>query len=303
MALETVRILVQDDEVVPSPVDDVVVRVYDETGTTLITSATSGAVEDGIAEFTLDGDTVPASYQLRFYINGGTIVSPRLIEVYSPASLAPTGANNFRVDATMFVLPQATDPMLCRCSGYVRGPDGRPKKGIDIHMIPVFNPLIAAGAAVLGERVAIRTDKAGYVSVDLFRSGEYEATIESQENTQRYIGVPDRAAVNIGDLMFPVVAAIEYTPDPISVSAGSSLDVYPEVTTSSFLTLTGSGAEDVIYTVDDQTVASIQVLSDRIVIYGIVAGTTTLRAVRRDLSIVRIPEPGIYGGAVTITVV
>lgn len=301
MALETVRILVQDDQVVPEPVDDVVVRVYDAAGIVLITSGTTGAVEPGIAEFTLDGDTVPEEYQLRFFINGGSIVSPQQIAVYSPASLAPTSANNFEVNATMFVLPQASNPNLCRASGYVKGPNGQPRRGIDIHFIPLFSPLLVGDDTVLGERVAVRTDTTGFVSVDLYRNGKYEATVESHENIQRSIVVPDRASVNIGDLLFPVVELVEYS-DPLELNVGEALDVTVEVTASNYQVLTGTAGEDVCYSVDDPSVASIEVLSDRITIHGIATGTTTLRATRRDTSIVLSPDPGISGGATSIVV-
>lgn len=302
MALETVRILVEDDAVVPAPVDDVVVRIYDVTGTTLITSGVSGAVDPGIVEVTLEGGATPEIYQLRFFIEGGSIVSPQQIEVYTPASASPSGENNFSAEASLFTLPLSADIRLCRCSGYVRGPNGRPKRGIDLQFIPLFNPLLVGGATVLGERTAVRTDAEGFVSVDLFRFGMYEVTVESHENIQREVCVPDRSSLNIGDLLFPVVAVVEYDIDPLVVSNGAALTIIPEVTTTDFRVLSGSGADDVLYTSDDPAIASIEVLSDRIVINGNTPGTTQLRAVRRDSSIVRIPDPGISGGVATITV-
>lgn len=301
MALETVRILVEDDALVPAPVDDVVVRVYDVTGTTLITSGTTGAVEAGIAEFTLNGEASPVTYQLRFFISGGSLVSPRGIAVYSPASSAPSATNNFSVTASLFTLPMAADPRLCRCSGIVKGPDGRPRRGIDMHFVPRFNPLIVDGYAVLGERVAVRTDATGYVSIDLYRNGIYDVTVESQENTQREACVPDRSSLALADLLFPIVASVAYSV-PLTVAAGASIAAITTVIATNFMTLEGSAADDVTYSVDDQAIASIEVLSDRILIYGNAAGTTTLRATRKDSSVVRIPDTGISGGAATITV-
>lgn len=303
MALETVRILIEDDELVPSPVDDVVVRVFDETGTTLITQGTTGAVDPGIAEVTLDGDNPPTAYQLRFFISGGQITGPRLIAVYSPPSLASTGANNFKITASLFTMPQAMDPLLCRASGVIRGPDGRPKQGIDMHFIPLFNPLLVGGAAVLGERVAVRTDRTGYVSIDLFRDGMYEVTVESQENVRREVCVPDRSSVSLPDLLFPVVASVVYDVDPLTLSDGGELTIVPTVTATDFRVLCGTGVDDVIYTSDDPAIASLEVLSDRIVIHGNAPGSTILRAVRRDGTIVRVPDSGIAGGEADITVV
>lgn len=303
MALESVQITVQSSDLSPVLVDDVVVRVYDETGTTLITEGTTGAVDEGIAHFTLNGDDPGVVYQLRFYITGGSLVSPQYIEVFSPPSEAPTGANNFEIEATLFTFPTATDVNLCRCSGHVIGPTGQPKRGIDVHFIPLNNPMLVANKAVLGERVAVRTDANGYVSVDLFRNGYYLATVESHENIQREITVPDRSSVNIAHLLFPIVGAVEYDPaGPFTVAAGDTLDVTPTVTTTSFVELCDIGDADVAYTTDDESIASVRVLSDRIVITGVSPGVTNLRVTRRDSTIVYVPDAAVGNGVVAITV-
>lgn len=301
MGLETVQISVVDDTLDQNPVDGVVLRVFDATGTTLITSGTTSA---GLVEVTLSGNSPPTRYQLRTYITGGSIPSPQLIDVYSPASAAPTGTNTFQITATLFTLSQATDPYLCRCSGYVRGPDGKPKKNLTIQFIPEFNIFVVNGAAVLGEREEVRTDADGFVSVDLFRNGVYAATVQSQENVERMCYVPDRASLEIGYLLFPVVASISYDPGgPYSLSVGETIDLTPTLQATDFRTLTGAPDSDVTYSTDDETVASVQVLGDRITITGIHAGTTTLRVKRTDGTIVYVPDPGINGGTVAITVV
>lgn len=303
MALETVLITVLDTELSPNPVDDVVVRVYDSTGTTLITAGTTGTVNPGEVEFTLDGDADGELYQLRFYISGGEIPSPQYIEVFSPPANAPTGANNFEITASLFTLPPATDPQLCRASGYVVGPDGKPRRGIDIHFIPTFKPMVVSDKAVLGERVAIRTDEDGYVQVDLFRKSAYYATVESHENIQREIAVPDRSSTNIAHLLFPIVAAVEYDPTgPHSVAVGAVLELTPTVIASSFAELCDVADDDVEYTIDDITIASVTILSDRIEVRGLAPGVTNLRVTRRDTSILYAPDVDIIGGVVPITV-
>lgn len=305
MPIETVDVLVQDDEVTPNPVDGVNVLVYDATGTTLQTSGITGTPTAGHVEFSLNGEAAPnpVVYQLRFAINGGTIVSPQQIEVYSPASGSPTGTNNFEITASLFTLPVATDPRLCRCSGYVRGPDGRPRPGVNIQFIPCFNPLVVDGIGVYSERVETRTDEAGYVVVDLYRDGYYMATVESHENIQRQVLVPDRSSVNINNLLFPVVSAVTFSPvGPWNLTVGGELEITPTVTASDFRTLEGSGAEDVLYAVDDSSIATVDVASDKIVVRGVAAGSTTLTVTRSDTSIVYIPDPGVSGGSVTINV-
>ncbi len=303
MAIETVTILVQDDEVVPSPVDGVTVRVFDATGTTFITSGVTGAVTPGEVDFSLNGDDPPILYQLRFHINGGSIVSPQQIEVYTPPANSPTGTNNFEVTASLFSLPVAADPRCCRVSGYMRGPDCKPRKGIDIHWIPCFNPLVVDDIGVLGERVATRTDEDGYIQVDLYRDGYYQATVESHENIQRQVLVPDRSSVNVNHLLFPIVVKSEFSPaGPFVVASGGELEITPTITASDFRVLEGVGAEDVSYTTDDPDIATVAVRNDKILLQGVAPGSTTLRVARLDESIVYIPDPGIDGGTVTVTV-
>jgi hypothetical protein len=305
MALETVLVSVNDDQVVPQPVNNVVVRVFDATGTTFITQATTGAPLPGQVMLTLNGDgPFPVTYQLRFYVNGGAIQSPQYVDVFSPPALAPTAANNFVVTASMFTLPAATNPRLCRASGYVWGPDGRVRPGVDMHFIPCFRPLVVDGYGVLGERVSVRSDSAGYASVDLFRSGIYQVTIESHENVPRIVYVPDRSSVNLFNLLFPIIVNVTYAPaTPWIVTAGSQLSVTPTVSSNDYRTLTGTADADLTWSTDDPNIASVTVQASQLVITGNIPGSTTLRAARSDSSIVYIPDPGITGGAIPITVV
>jgi hypothetical protein len=304
MALETVEVTVQDDQVVPQPVNGVVVRVFDSTGTSFITEATTGVPLSGKVQFTLNGaGPAPVTYQLRFFVNGGSIQSPQYIEVYSPPALAPTGANNFLITASMFTLPQATNPRLCRASGYVWGPDGRVRPGIDIELIPQFKPLVVDGYGILGERVSIRSDKTGYVSVDLLRCGIYMATIESQENYNRTIYVPDRSSINLFHLLFPIVTSVAYAPaGPWTIAAGATLTLTPTVTANDFRVLTGTASADVDYTTDDSLIASVSVDVNTVTVKANAPGSTVLRAVRRDTSIVYIPDTGIANGVIPILV-
>lgn len=302
MALETVLVTVQDDEVVPNLVDDVVVRVFDSDGTTLITEGTTGSVLDGAVEVSLDGDDPPVQYQLRFYINGGAIPSPQYITVYSPASSAPNGTNEFLITASLFTLPTASNPRLCRASGYVWGPNGRARRGIDVAFIPAFSPVIVDGIGLLGERVNLKTDKEGYLEVDLVRTALYYATVESHENVTREVVVPDRSSVNIMHLLFPIVIDVELGTSSISLSVDGELVLTPVVTASDYRILDGSGKDDVTYTIDHTDVASVTVGADTITIRGNSVGTTSLRIARTDTSIIYLPDPGIDGAVIPITI-
>lgn len=304
MPLETVRVRVRTDEhPTPPGIEDVIVRFFESDGSTYVTQATTDA--DGWAEVTLNGDDPGIEYQLRFYVVGGSIQQPQAISVYSPASASPSGTNDFGVTGHMRTLPEATDPRLCRASVKVLGPDGRPKVGAEAHFIAMFSPIMSSGDVVLAERVATRSGKDGMLIVDLFRNCCYEATVEGHENIQRQIEVPDAPAVNLGDLLFPVVVAVTYDPAPspsFTMFVGDSIVVTPTVYTSDGRTLTGVARDDLCYSVEDSSIAGVVVLSDtELRITGTGVGTTQLKVERRDNTIKRIPD-GITGTPITIDV-
>lgn len=302
MALETVQVVVTTDDLVPLPVEGVVVRVFDVTGSTFITSATTDV--SGVADLTLDGGVTPTPYQLRFFVVGGSIKSPQSIGVYSPASGSPTGTNRFGVTASLFTLPPAVDPRLCRASGRILRPDGKPLAKAAMEFIADFNPVVSAPDTVLGERVNVRSDKDGYVEIDLFRGASYFATVEGHHNIQREILVPDRASVNIGDLLFPVVLSVTWSlPGPWSVGVNQGLQIAPTVQCSDFRILPGAAQDDVEYVSSNPGIVYVSVADggEMINVRGVAPGSAQVLVRRRDLSIVRNPD-AITGAAVTVNV-
>jgi hypothetical protein len=195
------------------------------------------------------------------------------------------------------------DPLLCRASGILRGPDGRVLRGLDVHFIPIFQAFIAGDDAVLGERVATRSDKDGFISVELFRNAMYYATVESLENVQREIIVPDAPAVDFGHLLFPTVGAIEFDPPgPWSLAPEEELEIAVTVRTTSLVVLPGFGGDDVDYTSSDPEVFTVGSNGAGLVLTGVAAGSAELRARRKDNTVVRVPAVDIYGVPVAVDV-
>jgi uncharacterized protein YjdB len=316
MAAETVKFYVTDQ--ILGPILGVLVRVFDETGTTFITQDyTVDVGGDAVAEVTLDGNDPPNNYTIRMSKTGvafdGSLgddsKSPQLIAIYSPPAAAPTGKNDFNIQGETFERPTATDPNLCRCSGFFRDGSGRALPNLDIFLINKFLPAIVEDAAVLGERLDMRTDEDGYLEVDLFRGGEYSAYVQSIQAAScggmvflREIVVPDRSSANIADLLLPVVSEVTWDPAAPSVAAGDTLDLTPTVKASDYRELEGTANEDVMYEVEDESVATISVQADKIVVTGVAAGSTNIIVTRRDQTIVKIPDPGIVGSPLAITV-
>jgi hypothetical protein len=300
MPIESVRIAFVDDEVLTTLVDNVTVRVFSTSGQ-FITSATSGVLETGTAHLELEGSPEGIEYQLRFFLPGAAAPARRIL-VYSPASAAPTLTNDFLVTVEVFSLEGAPDPKMCRASGYLIGPARKPRRGVDITFLPKFDAFVDETSAAMPGRFVVRTDDRGFASVDLYRMAMYEVTIEGREVVTRNVEVPDRASILLAHLLFPVVVAVQYAePPPFTVQAGQTLLLLPRVIATDFRDL-GTAYADVSYTTLDPSIASVQILGDRIAIRGIRPGTTTLRVSRLDQSIVYLPDYGVQGGDVSITV-
>jgi len=152
--------------------------------------------------------------------------------------------------------------------------------------------------------VNIKSDKRGYFQVDLLRKGMYLATVESHENVTRTVVVPDRSSINIMYLLFPIIVDITFNlfSPTIGVVVGGIVTLTPVITATDYRTLLGTAPEDLFYSVDDPSIASVVVGQNTIVINGISAGTTSLRVTRKDRSIVYIPDPAFNGAVTTITV-
>jgi len=309
MASETVRVFVVDEQSpTPDPIENVLVRVFNAAGDTFISQDYTDA--SGIADFTLDGDDPPNEYQIRLSKIGvafdGSLgddsKSPQLIEVYSPATASPSGTNDFTVQGQTFSRPVATDPRMCRASGFFRRSDGSPYANLDLIFTPRFKPAIVDGDSVMWGDIHTRTDEDGYLEIDLFRGGEYSVEVESLEDCPREVVVPDTSSENLVELLFPIVETVVFDPTSLTMSVGDAEDVVPTVTGSDQRVLEGTAAADVTYEIADPDIASVSVEDEKLVITGLAAGTTQLDVSRTDESIVVVPDTGITHTPLSITV-
>jgi hypothetical protein len=291
VSFEPVDVYIEDTK--GDPVQGVLVKIYDPTGTTFYTQAISD--ENGAASFLLE----TLSYTMRFYKFHTGFTQPQHFDV-----LPLPERNVFDVLAELFELPIATDPRLCRCSGFFRDVTGAPKQWLDMHIVAEFQPILLDDTAVVTEEKHIRTDENGYVQVDLIRGANYYVNLEAMgsANLRRLCQVPDAASANLPDMLFPRVDRIVFSPDPINVPVGGTLDVVPTVYDSAGRPLIGTASADVRWTMEDSTIASVGVMTDKLVLRGNLAGSTHILATRVDNSIVKIPDTPIEGVPMDVTV-
>lgn len=287
MTMEAVDLYVLDLRT-SGPIEGAYARFFDSNGTALLTVLTSDAT--GLIEALLpDGDLT-----VRLYKSGITFGAPVSLEILVG------GPNEFTVYGQSVAPPVSTDSLLCVAYGFFKnafaGPDA-----VNIHVIPKFQPAILNGALMLDtQHMHIQTDSTGYAEVPLVRGAKYDVMISGSRETTREITVPDLPNVNLPDLLFPVVARVVL--DPITVSAGESVDVPVQVYSSDGNLLPGTATLDVSWNSEDTTVATVAALESVLRVTGVSSGTTTITATRLDSSIVVIPDPGISGQPVSVSV-
>ena len=310
MANETVRVFVVDEKTpTPDPIENILVRVFNAAGDSFISQDYTDVL--GIADFTLNGGDPPNEYQIRLSKTGvafdGSLgddsKSPQLIKVWTPASSAPSGTNDFTVQGQTFIRPVASDSRLCRASGFFRRADGLPYPNLDVIFTPRFKPAIVDGDSVMWGSINMRTDEDGYLEIDLFRYGEYSVLLESLEDCPRLAVIPNSSSENIVELLFPVVAQVVFLPASLLLTVGEEKESVPTVIGSDQQVLEGTAPADVKYTIGDESVATVSVKNDKLVITGVASGGTLIDVERLDETIVLIPDAGIVYAPLIITVI
>lgn len=292
MSYEPVDVYVKDSTPARNPLAGVVVKIYNESGSLFYTQTVTDVL--GHAGFLLDTQR----YQLRLYRFQTAFVNPQLINVFAAPEI-----NTFDVSADIVVPPVATDPRLCRASGFFRRATGAVARNVDVHFLAKFNPLLLEGAAVLTERDITRTDERGFMSIDLIRCGKYDVTIQGMEDLLRCIEVPDAASVNLPDLLFPVVGSVSFTPaGPYTVNIGTDVLITPTILATNGKQLVGTSPQDVLWETDDPTICAVMDETPLLRLRAFTSGTTNLTARRRDNTIIRYPNLPIAGQPLVITV-
>lgn len=296
MAYEAVDVFVKDTTPAKTPVAGVVVKVFSEDGKIVYGMQQTDA--DGKASFLLPSEF---PYQVRFYKFGYAFDQPQLLEVLDAPVLPQT--NIFEAAATNITPPVPNDVRLCTAFGYFRDVTGAPSANVEIHFIAKFNPVWLEGAGVVKERVIVRTDAKGYVQLNLIRNGQYDCTIQGEEDIVRHIDVPDAPNVNLPDLIFPVVErVITVPPGPAyTLAVGEELSLEMHVMTSDKNDL-GKGTNDTFYRVSPPDIVTFWFDQTHMILKGLVPGTAQITIERADKSIVRIPDPGVLGQPLVVTV-
>lgn len=272
-----------------APIEGLEIMAYTSSG--LLAGTTSSDAE-GYAGLALPEG---ATYELRFFRINHKVTQPQMLQVGSEPLVV-------HIAADPVALPISSDPRLCLLSGYFRNWTGGWAKGATITLRYNGAPQLVDGIGVLQDRYDVIVDERGYAQVLLLRGVCLQVEVQPFQGPARVIRVPDAPSGNLPDVLFPVVSAVVVSVGGV-LAVGERRILVPEVWTSANVQLEGAAQEDVHWEVDDSSIVSLELTPTSLVLQGRRAGSTTLRATRKDTSVTRVPDPAIEGVPLTVTVV
>jgi hypothetical protein len=186
-------------------------------------------------------------------------------------------ANASTVVGTPITTAVATDPDLCRVSGYLKNAQGTPLAGWGFVLRYCYAPLtMGTDTVLLQERLVLKTYAAGYVEFDLVRTSSLTLELPNLvTDVFAELKVPDAASVDLVAFLFPYVVTAEFDDaSAIGVSVGEKFSVVVNGVLS-------NGEEVVLGGTDVELSSSNELVAD---VYGegpfmyeaLAAGTTVL---------------------------
>lgn len=213
-----VTLSVFSSPVLLTPLENVIIRVYSQDGSTFITEVET----DATGEVTFDLPDM-TTYWVRFFKPGYRFPTRAQIQVNSSLP-----NNEFDIEAT-----DLSDPVpspysgLCKVTGFVVDPAGTPAPGVSMRfeMTQEGNPRVYHGSPIIPQTVFVRSQDDGSVDFDLIQGGLYEVTYEGVVGYDyggftREIVVPGAQAIGLADLIWPYIVYATFSTTTLSLSPG-----------------------------------------------------------------------------------
>lgn len=293
---------VQDDQAVPQPLEDVLIRVFDVSDAYLTELTTDSS---GEADLYLPGSASPGTtYIVRLTPPAGYLIqggSSRTISALDPVTPPQTNIFEFVAEALPDV-PTSPDPDMCRLSGYFTDSSKRPLKNHTVVFHPregypatyplggapySGDPSVISGRIVASDR-QVYTDADGYVSFDLPRGGVFDVYLQGMDapdtSLLASVYVPDVAGIALEKVLYPYLESVTFGSTPIAVAAGDTVTVSLSLVTSNLLPADRLDPACLLeFGVDDEDVASVEVNDDgELEVTGLAAGVTNLTVARAE---------------------
>ena len=189
-------------------------------------------------------------------------------------------ANSITLTISQITASAASDPSLCRVSGYLRDIHGNVLVGEKLVVRHKYDPaVVGSDTIILSEYQEVLSDDNGQVEFDLYRGATVDIELPNRTmDLVREALVPDVASIDLVDLAFPRLASVAWddtSPVAASVDERFDLTVTGTITDGSTLDVTG----DCTYVIDDETI--LQDMGGGSFL-ALLAGTTTVAVTEVD---------------------
>lgn len=317
---QLVLFVVDDGEAIPAPVEGVRIRVYD-SGDLFVTEADTDA--SGELSLVLQGAPDPGeNYYVRILKEGWIVGGgpTQVAAVLDPVT--PPATNIFEFSVTQPQLDVSIDPKMCLLTGYLVDASGRGLKGVGIRFLPRMaapdakiaglpfpsDPTLLGSRAIISEAY-YKTDADGLVKPLLPRGGVFDVLINGLETPGNQIlegvMIPDADSARLEDILWPYVTGVTYDPTSLSLLVDETAEVAVTADGSNGYALEGEDVGCLLdFTIDDDTVASLDVAEGVLIVEGLQAGSTTIQVARKAGTVApRIPAaPALLVTPLTVTV-
>ncbi len=262
-----VTITIQNDDVLNTKLQGVSIYIY----TTLAVFVTSG-ITDSLGVLTI---SLPdASYDLLFFNYGFSTIQPQRIVVDSLL------INHFLVTGHLRTRPESLNPDLCRVSGYIYGPDGKPRKEVTTRFNQKKRNVIVSGNEILNIPIAFYSDEKGYFQFDLYKEMCFESYIDGYEY-RLHSKVPNHPSVDLFKLLFPLQVLITHPGTIITtLSGGPIFDSFAVFYNDENRGLLSNEFSKVLYTLDNPDILAITFTETQVDIIPYATGTCNITFTR-----------------------
>ena len=175
--METTNLTVIDTLHGDIPIPDVLVHVYDATGTILVTFQRTNT--SGVATILLD----PGTYKIRLYKPGISSAEQTVVVV----DTGGTTPQDFTIEAEAVIVAPPASPMLCRLYADFITQDGLPFHQFKLSVQNLFDPMSSSGLAVIEATRQYQTDANGHIEFDVVRGTRIRVAFITTPLTREFV--------------------------------------------------------------------------------------------------------------------
>lgn len=192
-------------------------------------------------------------------------------------------ANSSTFSGTPLPTAAASDPSLCRISGYLKNAHGQPLAGHHFVLKYCYVPMgLGTDTLLQQERLPIRADRNGYVEFDLLRGARVTSELPNLLPwVHKELTVPDAVSADLIDFLFPYLVSVAFKdPAAASISVNQRINIEVEGTLSDGETVAIPSAAVILESSNEAVLASWQLTY----FTGLSPGTAdvTITAINRE---------------------